>query len=132
MATYKGSSGIVKVGSSPEATVAEITSFSIEVSGDTIEDTQLTDTERTYLANKSSWTMSFEAHYDPTDTAGQGAMDVLSTVSIIAFPAGEDTSPAPAELTGSIIITGKSITNADGATTTVSITAQGTGTLSGI
>ncbi len=132
MATYKGSSGIVKVGSSPEATIAEITSFSVEVSGDTIEDTQLTDTERTFLFNKSSWTATFEAHYDPTDTAGQGALDVGNTVSIIVFPGGESTSPAPAELTGSVIVTGKSISNADGSTTTVSISSQGTGTLTGI
>lgn len=132
MATHKGSSGIVKIGSSPEVTIAEITGFSIEVSGDTIEDTELTDTERTYRFNKSSWTASFECHYDPADTTGQGALDVGGTVSIIVFPGGEGTSPAPAVLSGSVIVTGKNVNNADGSTVTSSITAQGTGTLSGI
>jgi len=132
MATYKGSTGVIKVGSSPEATIAEITSFSVELTGDTVEDTQLTDTERTYLSNKSSWTVSIEAHYDPTDTAGQEALDVLSTVSLIMFPTGESASPATSKLTGSAIITAKSIANADGATVTVSISAQGTGALTGI
>ena len=46
MATHAGSEGTVKSGSN---TVAEIRSFSLEESADTIEDTTMGDTSRTYL-----------------------------------------------------------------------------------
>ena len=45
MATHKGSEGIVKVGSN---SVAEIRSYSIEESADTLEDTSMGDSARTY------------------------------------------------------------------------------------
>ena len=45
MATHKGSEGTVKVGSNA---VAEIRSYSIEESADTLEDTSMGDSARTY------------------------------------------------------------------------------------
>ena len=52
MATHKGSEGTVKVGSNA---VAEIKSYSIEESADTLEDTAMGDTARTYKSSLTSF-----------------------------------------------------------------------------
>jgi len=49
MATFKGSEGTVKVGTiGSNVAVAEIRSYSIEESADTLEDTSMGDSARTY------------------------------------------------------------------------------------
>ena len=52
MATHKGSEGTVKVGSNA---VAEIRSYSIEESADTLEDTSMGDAARTYKSSLTSF-----------------------------------------------------------------------------
>ena len=56
MATHKGSEGTVKVGSNA---VAEIKSYSIEESADTLEDTAMGDTARTYKSSLTSFSAFF-------------------------------------------------------------------------
>jgi hypothetical protein len=66
MATHKGSEGIVKVGSSN--VVAEIRSYSIEESADTLEDTSMGDSAKTYKASLTSFSGSLDVFWDETDT----------------------------------------------------------------
>ena len=46
MATYVGTSGVVKVGTNA---VAEVVGFNLDETNDTVEDTTLTDTAKSYL-----------------------------------------------------------------------------------
>ena len=57
MATHAGSEGIVKVGSN---TVAEVRSYSIEETADTLENTSMGDSARTYLSSLTSWSGSVD------------------------------------------------------------------------
>ena len=70
MATHIGRDGVVKVGAN---SVAELRSFSIDETGDTVEDTVMTDTARSYVSTLTSFTGSADVYWDETDTSGQGA-----------------------------------------------------------
>jgi len=51
MATHVGTSGVVKVGTAPsDVVIAEVTGFTIDETNDTVEDTSLTDTAKSYKA----------------------------------------------------------------------------------
>jgi len=68
MATHTGSEGTVKVGAN---TIAEIRSFSIEESAETLEDTSMGDTARTYKPSLTTFTATVDVLWDDTDTTGQ-------------------------------------------------------------
>ena len=103
MATHVGTSGVVKVGSN---TVAEVTGFTIDETNDTVEDTSLTDTAKTYKALRSDATGTIECHWDETDSTGQGALTVGASVTLNLYPEGADA--ADTYYTGSAIVTGVS------------------------
>jgi len=58
MATHKGSEGVVKVGAN---TVAEVRSYTITESADTLEDTSMGDSARTYKPSLTTFTGSIDA-----------------------------------------------------------------------
>ena len=70
MATHKGSEGTIKVDTN---TVAEIRSYSIEESADTLEITSMGDTAREYVSSLTSFSGSIDVFWDETDANGQGA-----------------------------------------------------------
>ena len=94
MATHTGSEGTVKVGSNA---IAEIRSFSIEESADTLEDTTMGDTARTYKSSLTSFSGSVDVLWDETDSSGQGALTIGAEVTLNLYPegdaAGESLSP---------------------------------------
>lgn len=124
MATHKGSEGIIKVGAN---TVAEVKSYSIEETGDTVETTSMGDTARTYSPTLTSWTASVDVFWDETDTTGQGALTIGSEVTLNVYPEGADTGDT--YYTGSAIVTGVSISASFDGTVDASISLQGTGAL---
>lgn len=124
MATHKGSEGIIKVGVN---TVAEVKSYSIEETGDTVETTSMGDTARTFSPTLTSWTASVDVFWDETDTTGQGALTIGSEVTLNVYPEGADTNDA--YYTGSAIVTGVSISASFDGTVDASISLQGTGAL---
>ena len=124
MATHAGSEGTVKVGANA---IAEIRSFSVEETGDTIDTSSMGDTARTYLAGLKTYTASIDCLWDETDTTGQGAMTVGSTVTLNLYPEGSTTGDI--YYTGSAIITGRTITSSYDGLVEMSITCQGTGAL---
>ena len=104
MATHVGTSGVVKVGS---ATVAEVTGFTLNETQDTVEDTSLTDSKKSYLALRGDATATIEAHWDETDTNGQEALDVGTSATIELYPEGADSGDA--YYTGTGIVTGMDV-----------------------
>lgn len=125
MATHKGSEGTVKVGANA---VAEIRSYSITETSDTLEDTVMGDSARTYLASLKSFSGSMDVFWDETDTNGQVALAPGASVTINIFPEGS--SSGDTYYTGSVIVTEKTITGSFDGMVEASISFQGTGALS--
>lgn len=124
MATHTGSEGTVKVGSNA---IAEIRSFSIEESADTLETTTMGDTARTYSSSLTNFTGSVDVFWDETDTAGQGGLTIGAEVTLNLYPEG-DTS-GDTYYTGTAIVTGRTINSSFDGLVEMSITVQGSGAL---
>lgn len=88
MANHKGSEGYVKVGSN---TVSEVRDWSLTMSADTIEDTAMGDSARTYKSSLTSATGSITCYWDETDTTGQGAMGAGDEITLNLYPEGATT-----------------------------------------
>lgn len=125
MATHKGSEGVIKVGAN---SVAEIRSYSIEESADTLEDTSMGDSARTYKTSLTSFSGSLDVFWDETDTNGQGALSIGSEVTLNVYPEG-DTS-GDTYYTGTAIVTGVSRSASFDGLVEASISVQGSGALS--
>ena len=124
MATHTGSEGTVKVGANA---IAEIRSYSIEETADTVEDTSMGDTYRTHKTTLKSFSGSVDVFWDETDTTGQVALTVGSEVTINFYPEGSTTGDT--YLTGTAIVTSKTITGSFDGMVESTINVQGTGAL---
>ena len=124
MATHTGSEGTVKVGANA---IAEIRSFSIEESADTLEDTTMGDTARTYKPSLTTFTGTVDVLWDETDTTGQGALTIGAAVTLNLYPEG-DTS-GDTYYTGAAIVTGRTINSSFDGLVEMSISVQGNGAL---
>lgn len=124
MATHKGQDGIVKVGSDA---VAEVRSFSIEETADTVEDTVMTDTSRTYITTLKSFSGSLDVFWDETDTNGQVALAVGNSVTLAFYPEGD--SSGDTYYSGTALVTGFTRTASFDGMVEASITVQGSGAL---
>ena len=87
MATHKGSEGVVKVGSN---TVAEVRDWSITITSDTVEDTSMGDSARSFKPSLTSASGSISVFWDETDSTGQGAMTAGAEVTLNLYPEGAD------------------------------------------
>jgi len=124
MATHKGSEGTVKVGSNA---VAEIRSYSIEESADTLEDTSMGASARSYKPSLTSFSGSLDVFWDETDTSGQGALSIGSEVTLNVYPEGD--TAGDTYYSGSAIVTGVSRTGSFDGLVEASISVQGNGAL---
>ena len=124
MATHAGSEGTVKVGANA---IAEIRSFSIEETADTIEDTTMGDGARTYKPSLTSFSGSVDVFWDETDSTGQGALTIGAEVTLNLYPEGP--SPGDTYLSGSAIVTSRSISSSFDGMVEMSISVQGNGAL---
>jgi len=123
MATHTGSEGTVKIGTDQ---LAEVRSYTIESSGETIEDSTMGDAARTYKAGLTTFTASFEVYFDETDTA-QNAVDAGASITFSVYPEGE--TAGDTYYTGSGIVTGRSITASFDGMVEMSLSVQGSGAL---
>ena len=123
MATHHGKEGVVTAGGTA---VGELTSFTIETTGDVVEDTQLSDSTKSFLAGRTSFSGTLEMNYDETD-AQQETLTAGSSISFVLLPEGNTTGDQ--SFTGTGIVTGMSINNAMDAVVSRSVTFQGTGAL---
>ena len=124
MATHLGKEGTVQVGSN---SIAEIRGFSIDETIDTVEDTSMGDSSKSYLASIKDFSGSVDVLYDETDTNGQTALSLGASVTLNFAPEG--TASGDVKLTGTAIVTGKSITSSFDGLVESTITVQGTGGL---
>jgi predicted secreted protein len=124
MATHAGSEGTVKVGSNA---IAEIRSFSIEESADTIEDTSMGDSARTYKPSLTNFSGSLDVFWDETDSSGQGALTIGAEVTLNLYPEGD--ASGDTYVTGSAIVTGRSVSSSFDGLVEMSISVQGNGAL---
>jgi len=127
MATFKGSDGVVKVGASGSETVlGEIRNFSVEQTADTIEDTSMGDSARTYRDSLTSFTTSIDALFDDGD-ATQTAMTIGTVTNFLFQPEGSTTGDY--QLSGEGIITGISRSQSFDGLVEISFSVQGNGAL---
>tara|TARA_R100000951_G_scaffold72371_2_gene61048 strand:- start:326 stop:715 length:390 start_codon:yes stop_codon:yes gene_type:complete len=124
MATHAGSEGTVKVGSDA---IAEIRSFSIEETADTLEDTSMGDAARTYKPSLTSFSGSVDVFWDEADTAGQGALTIGAEVTLNLYPEGD--TAGDTYLSGAAIVTGRSVSSSFDGLVEMSISVQGNGAL---
>lgn len=123
MAAHKGSEGTVHVGTDA---IAEIRSYSVEETSDTVETTSMGDTARTHLASLTSFSGSIDVFWDEVDTA-QIALTVGTSVTIKFYPEG--TASTAKYYTGTAIVTGVSRSASFDGMVEASISVQGTGAL---
>jgi len=123
MATHHGKEGVVKAGGTA---IGEITGFTLETTADVVEDTELSDATKSFLAGRTSFSGTLEMSYDESDSPQQ-TLTAGSSIAFILLPEGATSGDE--SFTGSGIVTGMSVTNGMDAVVTRSVTFQGTGAL---
>lgn len=124
MATHTGSEGVVYNDTNQ---VAEVRSFSIDEVMDTIEDTSMGDSSRTYKAGLKQFTATVSAFWDETDTNGQGGFDVGSEVTLKLYPEGN--ASGDTYYSGTALVTGKTINSSFDGMVEAEFSFQGSGAL---
>ncbi len=123
MATHHGKEGVVTVGGTG---VGELTSFTLETTGDVVEDTALTDATKSFVAGRTSFSGTLEMHFDETDTA-QTTLVAGASISFVLLPEGN--ASGDRSFSGTGIVTGMSVNNSMDAIVSRTVTFQGTGDL---
>ena len=123
MATHHGKEGVVTVGGTG---VGELTSFTLETTGDVVEDTALTDATKSFVAGRTSFSGTLEMHFDETDSP-QTTLVAGAEIAFILLPEGN--SSGDRSFTGTGIVTGMSVNNSMDAIISRTVTFQGTGAL---
>jgi len=123
MATHFGKEGVVTAGGTG---IGELTGYTLETTADVVEDTQLSDAGKTFVAGRTSFSGTLEMSYDETDSPQQ-TLTAGTTIAFILAPEGN--SSGDETFTGSGIVTGMSVNVTLDGITTRSVTFQGTGTL---
>ena len=123
MATHHGKEGVVTAGGTG---IGELTGFTLETTGDVVEDTALTDATKSFVAGRTSFSGTLEMHYDETDSPQQ-TLTAGSSISFVLLPEGN--ASGDESFTGTGIVTGMSVSIPLDGITTRSVTFQGTGAL---
>lgn len=134
MASYVGNAGVVKIDDDAgvSQTVAEVRSYSIETSADTIEKTVMGQSTRQYVKGLATFSGSADVYWDPAHfttvdanpTAGTvGATNKVVTLEI--YPEGTGSKWA-----GEVVVTGYTINGSFDGMIEASISFQGTGAIS--
>lgn len=129
MASLTGNAGVISINSQA---IAEVRSYSIDVTADTIENTVMGDNSRQYVPGLSAFSGSADVYWDAThfstadlDGLIQGTVgDTSDVVTLIVYPA-----TSGANWTGSIVLTGYSISASMDGMIEASISFQGSGAL---
>ena len=124
MATHHGKEGVVTVGGTG---VGELTGFTLETTGDVVEDTALTDATKSFVAGRTSFSGTLEMHFDETDSP-QTSLVAGASLAFILLPEGN--ASGDRSFTGTGIVTGMSVNNSMDAIISRTVTFQGTGALS--
>ena len=123
MATHFGKEGVVTAGGTG---IGELTAYTLETTADVVEETQLSDAAKSFVAGRTSFSGTLEMSYDETDSPQQ-TLTAGTSISFILAPEGN--SSGDETFTGTGIVTGMNVNVSLDGITTRSVTFQGTGTL---
>ena len=123
MATHFGKEGVVTAGGTG---IGELTGYTLETTADVVEDTQLSDSTKSFVAGRTSFSGTLEMSYDETDSPQQ-TLTAGTSIAFILAPEGN--SSGDETFTGTGIVTGMNVNVSLDGITTRSVTFQGTGTL---
>ena len=123
MATQHGKAGVVTVGGTA---AGEITRFTLETTGDVVEDTSLSDATKSFVTGRTSFSGTLEMHFDKSNPE-QETLVAGASISFVLLPEGN--TGGDASYTGTGLVTGMSINNSMDAIVSRSVTFQGTGAL---
>ena len=123
MATHFGKEGVVTAGGTG---IGELTGYTLETTADVVEDTQLSDSTKSFVAGRTSFSGTLEMSYDETDSPQQ-TLTAGTSIAFILAPEGN--ASGDETFTGTGIVTGMSVSIPLDGITTRSVTFQGTGTL---
>ena len=121
MATHTGSEGVIKIGST---VLGELRSYTLEQTSDTIEDTSLGDSTRTYKTGLKGFSGSASLFFDEAD-AGQLLVTAGSAITINLSPEG--TSAGDKFFSGDAIVTGYNVSASFDGMVEAEMTFTGTG-----
>ena len=124
MTTHTGSEGSVAVGAN---TVAGLKSFSVNEQMSPIEDSEMSDSAKTFKAGPTEWDGQLECMWDETDTLGQEAMTIGASVTLNIYPEGATTGGQFG--TGTALITSVPVAGEFQGMVTRSFSFKGTGAL---
>ena len=123
MAVVHGKEGLVKAGGTA---IGDLTGFTLETTGDVVESTALSDSDKSFTAGRTSFSGSLDMNFNRAN-APQATLLAGSSIAFILYPEGATSGDRT--YTGSGIITGISTTNSMDSMATRSVTFQGNGTL---
>jgi predicted secreted protein len=121
MATHTGSEGTIKIGST---VLGELRSYTLEQTSDTIEDTSMGDSVRTYKVGLKGSSGSASVFFDEAD-AGQLLCTVGSSITLNLFPEGNQSGDKFYAVDA--IVTGYNVSASFDGMVEAEITFQGTG-----
>jgi len=121
MSIYRGSEGLVKIGTK---TIAEVNNWTIEQSVDTTDASVMGDHWQRHVALLKSWTGSATAFWDEDDTQGQGALLLGKAFTLRFYPSSNSRY-----FTGTVLVTGLSLSAGMTDLVEASFSFQGTGEL---
>jgi hypothetical protein len=124
MATHTGSEGVVKISAN---TIAEVRSWTLTETADTIEDSTMGDAYRTYKVGMKTFTGSIVCYWDETDTTGQMALTAGASVTLNLYPEGATTGDT--YYTGTVLVTSIEATASFDGMVEATFNFQGTGAL---
>lgn len=132
MSSFVGNAGAIKING---AAVAEVRSYSIEMTADTIEQTVMGDASRQYVKGLSTFSGTADVYWDPAHFTGTNDLDgeIFAAVgdagtSIAIYPEG-DVGSSDKIMSGNIVVTGYTINGSFDGMIEASISFQGTGAL---
>lgn len=131
MATFAFTDAVVTVGGTDLS--AWVTSVSLSVTADELEDTAMGDTYRSRLAGLKDWSVTIEFNQDFASSAVDDTLwPLLATTATVAIkPTSGSTSATNPQYSGSVLVSQyPAFGNGVGDKATVSVTWPGAGTLS--
>ena len=123
MAVVHGKEGLVKAGGTA---IGDLTGFTLETTGDVVESTALSDSDKSFTAGRTSFSGSLDMNFNRAN-APQATLLAGSSIAFIVYPEGADSGERT--YSGSGIVTGMSTSNSMDGMVTRSVTFQGNGTL---
>ena len=123
MAVHHGKEGQVAIGGTA---VGELTSFTLETTGDVVESTKMEDGAKSFIAGRTSFSGTLEMHFDETDS---GQTQLVSGASLTFKLLHEGSSAGDRKFEGAGIGSGMSVNQPLDGVVARSVTFQGTGAL---